>query len=399
MESRFGRGFGGVRVHTGPLAAAAASAMNARALTVGDHVIFGAGQYHPETPPGLRLLAHELAHVVQQGRDARPALPVSFHVGRQDDPLEREAELVADRILTRAPLPPLSRDDRGVVRRAVRLALNSADIDDASGDAVPTVALNQGSDRDHAVFNLTRGYNRDLSRIEWAFEFIGHVDTTLGPGDSLADWRFGFVQFVRQNFLGLYYAGRKDREGSVQVLVHPVITQSYFVDIQSGSRWPPFMITPSSRFEHGEVNSHMGDHPYLSIRQHAHNFTTGVSNYLFYVIDDADAWTIFTVRDDGGRYYYLAHIQWFRHHEVMFRWRRGVVEVARSASRFSVGTAAKGPPREPSLQSKRTVLGPPVSPTANTQGNKGLQSAVAHPNPNRSDFAKRFQIVKPDFFT
>ncbi|HUF60490.1 MAG TPA: DUF4157 domain-containing protein [Verrucomicrobiales bacterium] len=67
MESRFDHDFGRVRVHTGPQAAASASAVQARAYTVGSSVVFGADQYRPETESGRSLLAHELTHVAQQG--------------------------------------------------------------------------------------------------------------------------------------------------------------------------------------------------------------------------------------------------------------------------------------------------------------------------------------------
>jgi hypothetical protein len=55
-----------VRVHTDGEAAEAAAAIDSRAFTFGRHVVFAQGEYHPETPGGLHLIAHELAHVVQQ---------------------------------------------------------------------------------------------------------------------------------------------------------------------------------------------------------------------------------------------------------------------------------------------------------------------------------------------
>jgi hypothetical protein len=67
MEARFGHDFSRVKVHDGASAALSAAAVRARAYTVGSHVVFGAGQYRPDTPAGQRLLAHELTHVVQQG--------------------------------------------------------------------------------------------------------------------------------------------------------------------------------------------------------------------------------------------------------------------------------------------------------------------------------------------
>jgi hypothetical protein len=68
MEARFGQDFGNVRIHVGGDAAASAKAINARAYTVGSNIAFASGQYAPEAAPGRQLLAHELAHVVQQGR-------------------------------------------------------------------------------------------------------------------------------------------------------------------------------------------------------------------------------------------------------------------------------------------------------------------------------------------
>jgi hypothetical protein len=67
MSSAFGYDFSGVRVHTGTKAASVATELNARAFTVGRDIAFGAGEYQPGTPIGDALIAHELAHVVQQG--------------------------------------------------------------------------------------------------------------------------------------------------------------------------------------------------------------------------------------------------------------------------------------------------------------------------------------------
>lgn len=67
MERSFGADFGGVRLHTGPQASESARQVNALAYTVGRDVVFAAGQFNPGSSAGRRLLAHELAHVVQQG--------------------------------------------------------------------------------------------------------------------------------------------------------------------------------------------------------------------------------------------------------------------------------------------------------------------------------------------
>jgi hypothetical protein len=66
MEPRFGHDFSGVRVHTDADAASSARAIGAVSYTAGTNLVFARGAYAPETPEGRGLLAHELAHVVQQ---------------------------------------------------------------------------------------------------------------------------------------------------------------------------------------------------------------------------------------------------------------------------------------------------------------------------------------------
>jgi hypothetical protein len=66
FEDRFAHDLGGVRVHTGGRAAAAARAIDAQAYTIGRNIVFGEGEYAPGTSAGRSLLAHELAHVLQQ---------------------------------------------------------------------------------------------------------------------------------------------------------------------------------------------------------------------------------------------------------------------------------------------------------------------------------------------
>jgi hypothetical protein len=96
MESRFSHDFSGVRLHTDQLAARSAKAVGAHAYTVGSDVVFASGRYAPASHDGQRLLAHELAHVVQQD-GAMAAGPLTI----QDagDPAERAADSAADRLI------------------------------------------------------------------------------------------------------------------------------------------------------------------------------------------------------------------------------------------------------------------------------------------------------------
>ncbi len=82
FEPRLGHDFAGVRIHTEPTAASLATSLNARAFTIGGDIAFAGGQYDPWSRNGLRLLAHELTHTVQQGAVTPLSEPVSSDTAR-----------------------------------------------------------------------------------------------------------------------------------------------------------------------------------------------------------------------------------------------------------------------------------------------------------------------------
>ncbi len=92
MEPRFGHDFSRVRVHSGARAADSARAVNALAYTVGQDVVFGAGQYRPDSVEGRSLLTHELTHTIQQGDGSGFSASSISGVG---DAAELEAEKAA----------------------------------------------------------------------------------------------------------------------------------------------------------------------------------------------------------------------------------------------------------------------------------------------------------------
>jgi hypothetical protein len=88
MEQRFGYDFSRVRVHYGPAAEQSVRDVWANAYTVGHNIVFGANKFAPSTSVGSLLLAHELAHVVQQTHGAPPI--VSRTPDKDDDIQDRE---------------------------------------------------------------------------------------------------------------------------------------------------------------------------------------------------------------------------------------------------------------------------------------------------------------------
>ncbi len=105
MESRLGHDFGAVRIHTDAKASESARSVHANAYTVGRDVVFRSDQWSPGTAAGQRMLAHELVHVVQQAAGPVDGTPAAGGIRLSDpsDRFEREAEQVADRVMSAEP--------------------------------------------------------------------------------------------------------------------------------------------------------------------------------------------------------------------------------------------------------------------------------------------------------
>ena len=120
MEQRFGNPFDHVRVHDDAGAAQSAADVDAHAYTVGHHVVFGSGQYRPGTDSGRHLLAHELAHTIQQDGLQRAGTSALVDQGPEYRRLEADADRMADAAMARAPVGTATRAQRPVLARAGR---------------------------------------------------------------------------------------------------------------------------------------------------------------------------------------------------------------------------------------------------------------------------------------
>ncbi|HEV2274145.1 MAG TPA: DUF4157 domain-containing protein [Acidobacteriaceae bacterium] len=85
FESRFGRNFASVRIHADEQSAESARSVAARAYTVGNHIAFAHGEFSPHSDSGRSLLAHELAHVCQQGGGSSVLARVPTRKGVEND--------------------------------------------------------------------------------------------------------------------------------------------------------------------------------------------------------------------------------------------------------------------------------------------------------------------------
>jgi hypothetical protein len=185
MESRFGHNFSRVRVHADARAAEAARAVNASAYTIGQDIVFDAGQYTPATSGGRKLLAHELVHTLQQAQSVHSAGEVHT-ISAPGDPDEREAAQVADKvvsaskpadfttpaqpILTRPVPPTLQRDllayktEHTEVLPSMDYVVYTADAANIRNALQVLISANKVSFRD--VGDRTFFSNRGATRVE-----------------------------------------------------------------------------------------------------------------------------------------------------------------------------------------------------------------------------------------
>lgn len=116
MEPRFGSDFSRIRVHDDGRAAESARSVGALAYAVGNHVVFDHNQYAPGTPAGRHLLAHELAHTLQD--PSASSLHTSLAIGQPNDATEIAADRAADAVM-RGERVSVAASGGGMVRRQI----------------------------------------------------------------------------------------------------------------------------------------------------------------------------------------------------------------------------------------------------------------------------------------
>lgn len=123
FEGSLGADLSGVRVHTGRESAEAATAVGAKAYTVGQDIHFSAGNYKPTDSAGVQLLAHEVVHTVQN-QGAGAAQLSKLEVSTPADAAEIEADQIAAAMV--APTPTaIHRDDLSSEARVGRIPTSS----------------------------------------------------------------------------------------------------------------------------------------------------------------------------------------------------------------------------------------------------------------------------------
>lgn len=194
MESRLGGTFAHVRLHSDAQAEQAARGFGARAFTIGSDVYFGPQQYQPHTQRGSELLAHELAHVMQESaaRSGSRSSAISTPHDRSEVTASQAAKGTASATgpPVAEPLPAIHLDRDPVLLPAPRVAriLGYLSVDGFGVDSASLTGDHTAQLTEHAqtLSRLLRAYPTGLVLV------TGHTDATgaeahnLGLGEERA---------------------------------------------------------------------------------------------------------------------------------------------------------------------------------------------------------------------
>ncbi len=206
MESKLGHDFSGVRVHADARAAESARGVRALAYTLGRDIVFGPGQYTPETSAGRRLLAHELTHVVQQSAAEPFTAPGEAH--------EAEADGVAESVVRGSAVPAVRRGAGRAIQRTVEMR------DVGAGEA-------SGFGRRQELVARLNGVSQGLN---FSLDGANHLVFEQRAGRTLSDFDRQMMKFIRDNrVIPLRLTNRRGRD--VNVAVEGDTWASGYVDI------------------------------------------------------------------------------------------------------------------------------------------------------------------------
>ena len=174
MEHGFGYDFGRLRIHTDQSAGESARLMGARAYAVGRHVVFDHGEYRPNNAAGKHLIAHELAHVVQQGAsDYRTDRLLEVQPG--DSASEREADRAAANV---------SRSERANVRTATATGVQRLQRAE-HGTYISTLSETGSREYLDAGANYYRTWGHpNVKRVANTKQILDDLDTAKGTIDK-----------------------------------------------------------------------------------------------------------------------------------------------------------------------------------------------------------------------
>jgi hypothetical protein len=195
FEPRFGHDFSRVRVHADAKAAESAKAVDALAYTVGQDVVFASGQFQPQTTSGLKLIAHELAHTLQQGSTRSDT---SLRISRPDDTEEQIADRMAERVVNGNRISSVAPVTSAILQR--QKASTGSGSEPVSGEArlIGSFDVDPGTKRPWNLNQLTKAIVEALAVSDLAYVRILGVYPTKANEDDPQGKAYGRADLVRR---------------------------------------------------------------------------------------------------------------------------------------------------------------------------------------------------------
>jgi len=191
MEPRFGYDFSSVRVHTDARASESARSIGALAYTVGKEMVFGRDQYAPHSLAGQHLVAHELAHVVQQNDQAPHDSPIQLMSAPR---FEREADRAAEGALRGAAIPRLSSIASPAVQREAAAGHQSTPAPTVRRERQSIPNTGRGGGRFDAVLDRQNSLLEITMRVAFNFENVRGPWNQPWTPERKAQWKSEFIR-------------------------------------------------------------------------------------------------------------------------------------------------------------------------------------------------------------
>ncbi len=332
MEDRFSAPLSDVRIVLGAQAASLCLAIGARACVIGNAIYFSDGAWDPQSDAGVKLIAHELAHILQQ-HGALSHYTRDVRLGDPVDPLEAEAERMAEAVLAGRRASRPTPDASGLLRRALRFDTKTATITvDVKGSA-PDVSVST-TPSPLCYMHLTRGAQEFLvphhgvtaksaSAINIKGQIVGsHTDPHDSPSD-LSGWRFRMRQITAINELNALYVGRGPSNGGLQYdmtmpPLAPAFALGHFTSDAVRSSLPfmnntqeTVMTLTLAPFGGAVlISNDMDDHPKWGLTLAKHNNDANRDDLLFEAERNQDFVSAFVAISPQNKATTLAYVSW-----------------------------------------------------------------------------------------
>lgn len=247
----------------------------------------------------------------------------------------------------------------------VEIDLNSARITFAKWGMKPGVFIDRQprADKYAIVFHCGEGFvppnGGPLPPQNPAWIANGSVKVKLGAGDSLAGWKFGFIQLCRPNKMLERFAGRTPEDGSANVtplevgqLADRILIDAPSFDSAATQAANPFTDVPvmGAALRPPVLSCKTSDHPTMKIGASWENTKVGRGRNLFFkYFESTDFWTILSLMTPDGEFFHLAHFKWSLVHDVEVKnWTGDIVANLISRPKFDATApiVASGPPAE-----------------------------------------------------